>query len=124
MPRFMALILDSAADSTVDVPPEQWQQVMDAYNEFGSEAGAAGVIGGGEALQPAATAVAIKLDGKNGKLTRTDGPFAEAKEVVSGFYLLDCADIEEAIKWASRIPGAWLGRVVVQPCIDFTGTEG
>lgn len=58
-----------------------------------------------------------------GAITRTEQPLAEAKEVVGGFYLLDAADIDEAIEWASQIPGAWLGRVVVQPCIDF-GTEG
>ena len=97
--------------------------MMEAYNAFGAEAGGAGVIGGGEALQPPETAVAVKVDGgkKDGKLTRTDKPFAEAKEVVGGFYLLDCKDIDEAVSWAAKIPGAWLGsRVVVQPCIDFS----
>jgi hypothetical protein len=120
MPRFMALILGAADDAEQDVAPEVWQQIMDDYNEFGAEAGAAGVVAGGEALQPPSTAVAVKVDGKGGALTRTDAPFAEAKEVVGGFYLLDCADMEEAVKWASKIPGAWHGRVVVQPCIDFS----
>jgi hypothetical protein len=120
MPRFMAIIIDSAGAAGQDVSPEVWQKIMDDYNEFGAEAGAAGVIAGGEALQPPATAVGIKVDGKGGALTRTDAPFAEAKEVVGGFYLLDCADMEEAVKWASKIPGAWLGRVVVQPCVDFS----
>jgi hypothetical protein len=115
----MALILDSAEAAESEVSPEKWQEIMDAYNEFGATAGEAGVIGGGEALQPPKTAVGIKLDGKGGAVTRTDAPFAEAKEVIGGFYLLDCADMEEAITWASQIPGAWLGRVVVQPCIDF-----
>jgi hypothetical protein len=119
VPRFMALIIDNSDDADTEVSPDQWQDVMAAYNEFGAAAGAAGVIGGGEALQPPKTAVGIKLDGKGGTITRTDAPFAEAKEVVGGFYLLDCADMEEAIQWAAQIPGAWLGRVVVQPCIDF-----
>ena len=119
MPRFMAIIMDNTEEADTEVSPEVWEEVMAAYNEFGAKAGAAGVIGGGEALQPPKTAVGIKVDGKGGAITRTDAPFAEAKEVVGGFYLLDCADIEEAITWASQIPGAWLGRVVVQPCIDF-----
>jgi hypothetical protein len=123
MPRFMAIILGDAPKADEDVAPEVWQQIMDDYNEFGAEAGAAGVVAGGEALEPPSTAVGIKLDGKGGALTRTDAPFAEAKEVVGGFYLLDCDDMEEAIKWASRIPGAWLGHVVVQPCIDFSGGD-
>ena len=112
------------------LPDSVWI-VMAAYNEFGAKAGAAGVIGGGEALQPPKTAVGIKVDGKGGAITRTDAPFAEAKEVVGGFYLLDCADIDEAINWASQIPGAWLGRVVVQPaagppvrCHGTTGLSG
>ncbi len=120
MPRFMAIILDKTEDAQAEVSPEAWQAVMDDYNAFGAKAGEAGVIGGGEALQPPTTAVAISVAGKGGAITRTEAPFAEAKEVVGGFYLLDCADIDEAIEWASQIPGAWLARVVVQPCIDFT----
>jgi hypothetical protein len=120
MPRFMALLFDTLEDAEADVSPEQWEGVMAAYNEFGAAAGAAGVIGGGEALQPPKTAVGIKLDKKGGTMARTDAPFAEAKEVCGGFYLLDCADIEEAIQWAAQIPAAWMGsRVVVIPCIDF-----
>lgn len=119
MPRFMAIIIDKAEDAESEVSPEQWQAIMDDYNEFGAKAGEAGVVGGGEALQPPKTAVGVTVDGKGGAITRTDAPFAEAKEVVGGFYLLDCADMDEAISWASQIPGAWMGRVVVQPCIDF-----
>ena len=119
MPRFMAIIIDDKEDAQSDVSPEEWQSIMDDYNEFGAKAGQAGVIGGGEALQPPQTAVGIEVDGKGGTISRTDAPFAEAKEVVGGFYLLDCSDMEEAITWASQIPGAWLGRVVVQPCVDF-----
>ena len=120
MPRFMAIILGDAAAEEADSSPEAWQAIMDDYNEFGANAGAAGVIGGGEALQPPSTAVGIQVSGKGGTVTRTDKPFAEAKEVVGGFYLLDAADMDEAIGWASQIPGAWLGRVVVQPCVDFS----
>ena len=123
MPRFMAIILDDAGDAESDVSPEAWQAIMDDYNEFGAKAGAAGVIGGGEALQPPSTAVGIKVSGKGGTVTRTDKPFAEAKEVVGGFYLLDADDLDAAIEWASQIPGAWLGRVVVQPCIDFSTSD-
>jgi len=123
MPRFMAIILDDAADAEADSSPEGLQAMMDDYNEFGAKAGAAGVIGGGEALQPPSTAIGIKVSGKGGKVTRTDKPLAEAKEVVGGFYLLDADDIDSAIEWATQIPGAWLGRVVVQPCVDFTTSD-
>ena len=52
-----------------------------------------------------------------------DGPFAETKEVLGGFYLLEAADLDEALKWAAQIPGAWHGSVEVRPCIDFSGNE-
>jgi hypothetical protein len=50
-----------------------------------------------------------------------DGPFAETKEVLGGFYILDCADMDEAVSWAAQIPGAWHGKVEVRPLIDFSG---
>lgn len=120
MPRYAALIYGDAATETSGTP-EQWATIMQEYNDFGATAGAAGVIGGGEALQPTPTATTIHVKGgKGGELITTDGPFAETKEVLGGFYLLDCADLDEAIRWAAQIPGAWHGRVEVRPVIDFS----
>ena len=121
MPRYAALIYGSAADQNSGTP-EQWAQVMAEYNDFGATAGAAGVIGGGEALQDTTTATTIQVQGgtKGGEIVTADGPFAETKEVLGGFYLLDCTDLDEAIKWAAQIPGAWYGRVEVRPVIDFS----
>ncbi len=120
MPRYAALIYDAA--NGPDQTPEQWGAVMVEYGDFGAVAGAAGVIGGGEALQPISTATIVQVSGgaKGGEIVTTDGPFAETKEVLSGFYLLDCADLDEAIKWAAQIPGAWHGKVEVRPVFDFT----
>ncbi len=121
MPRYMAIILDDPATAEADVPPEHWAKVMDEYNSFGAEAGAAGVIGGGEALQPPSTGTIVKVQGgKGGEIVTSDAALAEAKEVVGGFYLLDCKDLDEAISWAAKIPGAWYGRVEVRPVIDFS----
>jgi hypothetical protein len=79
------------------------------------------VIGGGEALQDPATATTVTvLGGKGGEVVTTDGPFAETKEVLSGFYLLDCADLDEAIRWAGQIPGAWYGKIELRPVVDFS----
>ena len=120
MPRYAALIYGDAATETSGTP-EQWATIMQEYNDFGATAGAAGVIGGGEALQPTPTATTIHVrGGKGGELVTTDGPFAETKEVLGGFYLLDCADLDEAIRCAAQIPGAWHGRVEVRPVIDFS----
>lgn len=120
MPRYAALIYGDATTESSGTP-EQWATIMQEYNDFGATAGAAGVIGGGEALQPTPTATTIHVKGgKGGELLTTDGPFAETKEVLGGFYLLDCADLDEAIQWAAQIPGAWHGRVEVRPVIDFS----
>ena len=120
MPRYAALIYEPA-EGAGQGSEEDWALIMKEYNEFGANAGAAGVIGGGEALQPPATATTIHVKGgKGGDVVTTDGPFAETKEVLGGFYLLDCADLDEALKWAAQIPGAWHGRVEVRPCIDFS----
>lgn len=118
MPLYAALIYSEESDS---VSPEEWSKVMDEYNEFGAKAGAAGVIAGGEALQDSKTATTVSVAGKGGKVVHTDGPFAETKEVLGGFYLLQCADLDEALGWAAQIPGAWWGRVEVRPCVDFSG---
>jgi hypothetical protein len=120
MPRYAALIYGDAAQEE-NTTPEQWADLMVEYGAFGEAAEAAGVIGGGEALQPPSTATTVHLKGgKGGELVTTDGPFAETKEVLGGFYLLDCPDLDQAIRWAAQIPGAWHGRVEVRPCVDFS----
>jgi hypothetical protein len=120
MPRYVALIY--SAEPTSPQSTEEYGPVMAAYMHFGETAGAAGVIGGGEALQPTATATTVHVAGgaKGGDVITTDGPFAETKEALGGFYLLDCANLDEAINWASQIPGAWLGHVEIRPVIDFS----
>ncbi len=117
MPKYAALIYGPADTQGT---PEELERVMDEYNEFGETAGAAGVIAGGEALHDTNTATTIHIPtGKGGEPVFTDGPFAETKEVLGGFYLLDVADLDEALKWAQQIPGAWYGRVEVRPVVEF-----
>ena len=121
MTRYAALIYTAEQNDT-DTNPEQWAAIMAEYNTFGETAGAAGVLGGGEALQPTATATTVQVTGgaKGGDVVTTDGPFAETKEALGGFYILDCKDLDEALQWAAQIPGAWYGRVEVRPLIDFS----
>jgi hypothetical protein len=88
------------------------------YREFGEAATAAGVLRGGEALHPATTATTITVaDGKGGDVLVTDGPYAEAKEILGGFYLIEAADLDEATRWAARIPAAWHGKVELRPVV-------
>jgi hypothetical protein len=123
MPKYAALIYSDAATEGHGTP-EQWATIMAEYTEFGEKAGAAGVVAGGEALEPTATATTVRVSGgKGGDVMTTDGPFAETKEVLGGFYLLEAANLDEALHWAAQIPGAWHGSVEVRPCIDFSEGE-
>lgn len=70
-----------------------------------------------EALQPAAAATCIRV--RSGKVMLTDGPYAETKEMVAGFYLIEARDLNEAIQVASRLPAAPLGAVEIRPCRDL-----
>jgi len=122
MPQYAALIYepDDPDWSTVDTPERQ--QMMSEYGAFGATAAA--VLRGGAALYPTSTATTVQVTGgKGGDVVTTDGPFAETKEVLTGFYLMDCADLDEAVRWASQIPAAWTSKVEVRPVIDL-GASG
>ena len=75
-----------------------------------------------EALQPASTAKTVRV--RQGKVSITDGPFAETKEVLAGFYLIDAPDLNQAIKMASQIPPAQVGTIEVRPVRDLVSTTG
>ena len=111
--RYALLIYVAPWETT----PEQDTQVMEAYNTFGRDALAADVMRGGEALHEAKTATSVRV--RDGKVLVTDGPFAETKEEFGGFYLIEAPDLDEAIKWAAKIPGAARGTVEVRPVVDF-----
>ena len=72
----------------------------------------------GEALHPVQTATTVRV--RNGKVSTTDGPFAETKEQLGGFYLVEAKDLNDAIQVASRIPSARLGSIEVRPVVDFS----
>ncbi len=101
--------------------PKDYQRVIGEYVEFNRAAKAAGVYLGGEPLQPIATATTIRV--RDDQTTATDGPFAETKEQLGGFYMLDCEDLDEAMAWAARIPGAKTGCVEVRPIMELDFPE-
>jgi hypothetical protein len=98
--------------------PKEQQQVMEDYNAFTDSIKKSGNYLGGEALQPTATATTVRV--RDGKRLTTDGPFAETKEQLGGFYLVKAKNLDEAIAIASRIPSARFGSVEVRPCMDFS----
>ena len=85
--------------------------------ENGAVMKSAGQYLGGEALQPVRSAVTVRL--RDGAVSITDGPFAETKEQLGGFYMVDCKDLDEALKWAAEVPSASRGPVEVRPIMDF-----
>ena len=113
--KYALLIYDENTASPSPEPPDPalWGQVMDEYNAFTKAITDAGVYRGGEALQPNPTATTVRV--RDGKTLTTDGPFAETKEGLGGFYLLECADLDEALGWAAKCPGSWYGSVEVRP---------
>ncbi len=91
--------------------------IMADYGQFNQDAVAAGVFKAGDALMPVSDASSVQVRG--GNTTVTDGPFAETKEVLGGYYLLECADLDEAIGWAAKIPTAKYGTIEVRPLMVF-----
>jgi hypothetical protein len=83
------------------------------YGAYTQELVKAGVMRGGSELKPVATAATVRLRG--GKVLSTDGPFAETKEQLGGYYLIDVPNLDEAVKWAAKCPGAKTGSCEVRP---------
>ena len=100
-----------------DATPEQIRETMAAYRAFGQEVEDGGIYLAGEGLQPTATATSVQV--RDGERIVSDGPFAETKEELGGFYLLECKDLDEAIAWAAKIPGAQVGTIEVRPVMDY-----
>ena len=100
-----------------DASPEDVDAMMKEYGEFGQAVNESGAFIAGEGLQPVSTATTVRVP--NGERLVTDGPFAETKEQLGGFYLLECKDLDEAIDWAARIPGAKTGCIEVRPVMNY-----
>ena len=104
----------------------RWQQLSEAeretslgeYFQLSRDLVAAGKLHGGEELQPVASASTLRV--REGRAVVSDGPFAEAREQLGGFYLIKAKNIDEALAIASRLPAAKTGSVEVRPCIDFS----
>lgn len=117
--KYALLIYDENTASPSPEPPDPavWSKVMEEYNAFSRDLNEAGTNLGGEALQPVPTATSVRV--RDGRTVTTDGPFAETKEALGGFYLIEAKDLDEALAWAARCPGSWYGTVEVRPVIDF-----
>ena len=114
--RYMLLIYGDEA-GWGSLSEEDQQAEMGKWYGYTEEMRSAGVSDMGDALQPVATATTVRT--RNGDPIVTDGPFAETKEQLGGYYLLDVADLDEAIKWAGKCPAAPYGSVELRPIMEF-----
>jgi hypothetical protein len=99
-----------------DAPEDLMAAEFAAYESFTSFIRERGAMLGGEALEPTATATTVRV--VDGKTLTTDGPFAETKETLGGFYLVEAADLDEAIRFAAMIPGATRGSIEIRPVFN------
>lgn len=114
--RYLLLIY---VDEAVYEKQSQEDQARDyqEYNAFGEEAEKRGYAPQGAALQAVATATTVRV--RDGKILTTDGPFAETKEQLGGYYMINCKDLDEAIAIASKIPGARHGSIEIRPVMEY-----
>lgn len=113
--RYLALIY--TAEATEPPSEADGQQMMAEYGAYTEMLKGRGAFLGGEGLQPSATATTVRV--RNGTAETTDGPFAETKEQLGGYYLLECKDLDEAIGLAAKIPGARHGAIEVRPVMEI-----
>jgi hypothetical protein len=111
--RYMLLIY-TQEDVMARGSQEEMQQVKNGHAAVLREARARGVLQSADPLHDTSTATTVRM--QNGKATITDGPFAETKEQLAGYYILDCKDLDEAIAWASKIPTACGG---LHGCVEI-----
>jgi hypothetical protein len=114
--KYLCLIYDEEQKLGA-MPKSESDAFMGEYFAFTDGIRKSGHYLGGNALQPVQTATTVRI--RNGKMSTTDGPFAETKEQLGGYYLIDARDLNDAIQVASRIPSARLGSVEVRPIVEF-----
>jgi hypothetical protein len=114
--RYMLLIIgdESQYDGRSD---EERAAALGAWDDYTKQLVAAGAFVAGDGLQSSTTATTLRVE--NGERVLTDGPFAETKEQVGGFYTIECKDLDEAIDWAAKMPSAEGGITEIRPVMDY-----
>ncbi len=118
--RYMLLIYGGEA-AMANATEAERQAEMVKWGEYTEDMRSSGVFVAGDPLQPIATATTVRDNG--GEPLVTDGPFAETKEQLGGYYVLEVADVDEAIKWAHKCPGARRGSIELRPIMEFAGAS-
>lgn len=111
--RYMLLIY-TKEDAVAAASEQEMATIANGHRSLMSEARSKGILQGAEPLAPTTTATTVRL--QNGKIMIVDGPFAETKEQLAGYYILECKNLDEAISWAEKIPTACGG---LQGCVEI-----
>src|SRR3954464_7299859 len=114
MPQYMLLIYSPTEGGP---SPEEMQAEFPRWQEYTQSLIDAGVMNAGDALQPVDTATTVRV--RDGETVVSDGPFAETKEVLGGYYIVDVPDLDEALRWAAKIPNAHYGSTEARPGVAF-----
>jgi hypothetical protein len=116
--QYLLLIYGDESSWTA-LPQAEMDAMYTEYLALGRDLRQQGKHGGSNELQPVATATTVQV--RDGHTVVTDGPFAETKEVLGGYFLIDAESLDEAIEWAERIPAARRGKVEIRPTVDHSG---
>jgi hypothetical protein len=115
MPQYMLLIYGPSDRAP---SPEEMAAEMPRWNAYTEALQQAGIMRAGDALHPADSATTVRV--REGDTQVTDGPFAETKETLGGYYVIDVPDLDTALKYAARMPNIAYGSVEVRPVVDFS----
>jgi hypothetical protein len=118
MPKYMLLIYDDPSASPAQESPEAQQEFAE-YGSFTQDIQSKGLFVAGDPLEPTDTATTVRVS--NGETVLSDGPFADTKEWLAGYYVLDCPDLDTATQQAARIPAARHGAIEVRPIMQIPG---
>lgn len=119
--RYLCLLAGEPDVANPEPGSDEFQQMMDDYRSATAAMHRSGVLVDSGPLQLPSSARSLRL--RNGKPLVTDGPFVEIKEVIGGYYVLDCADMDEALRWAATIPAARYGVIEVRPLMTLPGHD-
>ncbi len=114
--QYLLLIYDDEK-IWASMPKDESGKMFAEYSEYTRDLINSGKFKAGDPLQPTHTATTVRV--RSGKITTTDGPFAETKEQLGGYYLIDADNLDEAIAWAAKIPSARIGSIEVRPVMKF-----
>jgi hypothetical protein len=116
--KYLCLLAGEPGSGPAPGTPE-FHQMLGEFGEATSAMAAAGVLVDSGPLQPADAATTVRV--RDGETLLTDGPFAEIKEQLGGYYVLDCDDLDEAVRWVSKVPSAKYGAIEVRPLLVMDG---